>query len=106
MSFLEKVIKNIKDIPRGTATSYGYIAALSGSPRAALQVGRILRAKSTPEDLPWWRVINKEGYISIVNIEFPPVMQADLLKDEGIKVIKRNGMYWVDLQKYGWKPEM
>lgn len=103
MTFKDRVIQQIKNIPHGRVTSYGFIAALAGSPRAALQVGRILRNCS--DDLPWWRVINRDGFISIVNIQLPPELQADLLKQEGVAVIKNGSMFRVDMRRFGWHPE-
>jgi len=63
MSFKEQVIKKIKLIPTGKVATYGQVAALAGSPRAALMVGRILRYSSDVEQLPWQRVINSKGRI-------------------------------------------
>jgi len=103
MTFKDRAIKQIISIPPGRVASYGFIAALAGSPRAALQVGRILRNCSS--DLPWWRVINKDGLISIVNIQLPPELQADLLKQEGIIVTKKGPMFQVDLHRYSWQPK-
>ena len=103
MTFEQRVIEQIKSIPRGHVTSYGFIAALAGSPRAALQVGRILHNRGG--DLPWWRVVNKDGIISIVNIQAPPELQADLLKQEGIIVTRKGSVFQIDLRRFGWQPE-
>lgn len=102
-SFHERVIQIIQQIPPGSVATYGQVAALAGSPRAALMVGQILRRQTQAADLPWQRVINKEGRISIVNIEFPASLQAELLRAEGIDVTERNRSFYVDLRRYGWK---
>lgn len=66
--------------------SYGQVAAAAGSPRAARQVGGILRASSL-DTLPWWRVINNAGYISIKgSFEATPQVQKSLLVQEGVPV--------------------
>ncbi len=91
MTFKEQVIQKIKEIPSGKVATYGQIAALAGSPRAALMVGRILRHSSESEQLPWQRVINSKGRISIVNMEYPAELQAELLREEGVRVEMRAG---------------
>lgn len=58
-SFREGVYALVAQIPKGKVMTYGQIAALVGSPRAARQVGQI--AHFGPSDLPWWRVVNKQG---------------------------------------------
>lgn len=103
MSFKEQVIKKIKLIPPGKVATYGQIAALAGSPRAALMVGRILRYSSENEQLPWQRVINSKGRISIINLAYPAELQAKLLQEEGVEVEKRAGSYFVNLAHYLWQ---
>lgn len=97
-------MKTIKQIPYGRVMSYGQVAAVAGSPRAAIIVGQILRHSTERNNLPWQRVINSKGIISIVNINYPAELQAELLRSEGIKVEKINTEYHIDLQKYGWLP--
>lgn len=103
MSFGHRAIEFIKQIPVGRVVSYGGIAALAGSPRAAIIVGQILRHSSERDQLPWQRVINSKGFISIVNMNYPPELQAQLLKKEGVEVQRINGQYWVDMKEYGWQ---
>ena len=103
MTFGEQVIEKLKPIPRGRVATYGQIAALAGSSRAALMVGRILRLSSEVEKLPWQRVINSKGRISISNLEYPAELQAVLLQKEGVIVEKRAGSHYVDLAKYLWR---
>ncbi len=57
--FKERVYEIVAQIPRGRVMTYGQIAALAGSPRAARQVGQV--AHWGPMDLPWQRVVNKTG---------------------------------------------
>lgn len=103
MSFKEQVIKKIKEIPNGRVATYGQIAALAGSPRATLMVGRILRYSSDTEQLPWQRVINSKGRISIINLSYPAELQAKLLQEEGVKVEMKDGSYYVNLAQYLWQ---
>jgi len=45
--------------------TYGLVAAMAGNPRAARQVARILHSSSRKHGLPWHRVINSRGTISL-----------------------------------------
>jgi methylated-DNA-protein-cysteine methyltransferase-like protein len=100
-SFEQQVYSAINRIPKGRVATYGQIAALAGSPRSARAVGTILRHQA--EGLPWQRVINREGRISIVNMEYPAEIQAELLRQEGVEVQEKNGEYFVDLLRYLWE---
>jgi len=101
MTFERRVCTTIANIPRGKVATYGQIAALAGSPCAAQSVGMILRRSS--QDIPWQRVINKEGRISIVNMEYPAEIQAELLKQEGVEIAQKNNQYFVDLEHFLWQ---
>ncbi|MEX1052035.1 MAG: MGMT family protein [Patescibacteria group bacterium] len=101
-TFEQRVIQAVRNIPQGRVATYGQVAALASSPRAARTVGVILRRSA--EVLPWQRVINREGRISISNIEFPAEIQAELLRQEGVAVDEKDGQYFIDLRRYLWKP--
>ena len=101
MGIEEQVKDIIKQVPCGKVATYGQIAALAGSPKAARMVGWILA--QSPEDLPWQRVINSRGRISIANISYPAELQAKLLRAEGVKVEKRTGSYYVNLVQFLWR---
>jgi methylated-DNA-protein-cysteine methyltransferase-like protein len=94
--FTEKVISIIQSIPEGKIMTYGQIASHAGSPRGARQVVRILHAMSKKHRLPWHRVINSKGEISILEGEAYE-MQVFLLQSEGIEVINNR---YVSLEKY------
>lgn len=97
MNFKEIVIFIVKKIPKGRVTTYGTIASLAGLPRGARLVGGLLHFSD--EELPWQRVVNREGYISTRCLEHPKQAQKVLLEQEGIEVSKD---FMVDLDKYGW----
>lgn len=63
--------------------TYGQIARQAGSPRAARQVVRILHAMSKKHQLPWHRVLNVRGEISIQDDEGAQ-LQRFLLESEGV----------------------
>ena len=95
-SFTEKVELILRNIPQGKVTSYGTIAALAGSPRAARQVVQILHRT---ENIPWHRVINSQGKIAIKEYNgFQE--QKMLLSMEGVES-DSNGK--IALNKYLWK---
>lgn len=97
MNFKDKVIELTKKIPFGRVTTYGTLASLSGHPRGARVVGGILH--NSEQKLPWYRVINRHGFISIKCLDHPKSLQKALLEQEGIEVSKD---FMIDLQKYGW----
>lgn len=57
--FRDRVYEVVASIPPGRVMTYGDIAALSGHPYAAQQVGGL--AHFGPTDLPWHRVVNHFG---------------------------------------------
>ncbi len=61
-TFREAVYELVAAIPRGRVMTYGQIAALCGSPRAARIVGGI--AHFGPTGLPWQRVVHKDGLLA------------------------------------------
>lgn len=99
-NFATQVIEAIKSIPYGHVTTYGTIATLAGSPRNAREVGYFLHSLTKKYNLPWQRVINKKGYISIrgrdTNMKN---LQKSLLTEEGVEVSED---FMIDLEKYGW----
>lgn len=103
MNGYQKVYEAVKRIPKGNAATYGQVAALIGSPRAARQVGFVLSKLPADSKIPWHRVVNSRGMISIENLSVPKQEQARRLQKEGIEVEFRNGNYWVDLDKYQWR---
>ncbi|MFA6098981.1 MAG: MGMT family protein [Patescibacteria group bacterium] len=105
-NFYNQVYFLVKKIPRGKVATYGQIAALIGSPRAAQMVGWAMHAMDGGrlEEIPWQRVINREGRISTTCIIHPPDEQARLLKKDGVQVLKKKEGHFVDLKKYLWQP--
>jgi len=86
-------------VPRGRVTSYGAVAALLGSPRAARGVGWALAALPDDADVPWWRVVNRNGEVSIKGAPGMPALQRALLEGEGV-VFGPDGR--IDLARFGW----
>jgi methylated-DNA-protein-cysteine methyltransferase related protein len=103
--FKEKVIQAVQKIPYGKVTSYGQIALYVGFPRGARQVGWILNStERTPQiKIPWWRVINNAGRISIKGTLYNDAsIQRKLLLGEGVVV---SDDFKIDIEKYRWLPK-
>lgn len=106
LNFFQKVYKLTQKVPRGKVATYGQIAALIGSPRAARQVGWALHVlpSNLTRKVPWQRIINREGRISTTCKEHTANIQAKLLKKENVKVTNKNESFYIDLNKYLWRP--
>jgi len=90
----------IKAIPRGKVATYAQIAALAGNCRAARQVVRVLHSSSDKDRLPWHRVINSRGGISLRRGRgFEE--QRRLLLEEGVRVSRLGA---IDLEEFQWEP--
>ncbi|MFD1801591.1 MGMT family protein [Mixta tenebrionis] len=97
-SFTQRVLQVIAAIPAGSVTTYGDVARLAGSPRAARQVGGLLKRLPADSRLPWHRIINRYGQISLQGDDL--LRQRDALEAEGIE-ISDDGK--VDLARYRWQ---
>lgn len=89
--FTERVVGIIKGIPEGKVMTYGQIATLAGNRRGARQVARVLHTLSEKYKLPWHRVINSKGEISIKDYESHN-FQKMFLESEGVKFDDRNSI--------------
>ena len=100
-SFYDRVINIIQSIPEGKVATYGEIADYADNPRAARQVAYILNSSWRKHNLPWHRVINSKGGISL-NPNRGYDLQKKLLKKEGI-IFDENDR--IDLKRFQWFPE-
>jgi methylated-DNA-protein-cysteine methyltransferase related protein len=90
----------IRAVPRGKVASYMQIAALAGNHKAARQVVRVLHASSVKDRLPWHRIINSRGTISLARGRgFDE--QRRLLRADGVPV---DAAGRIDLARYQWEP--
>ncbi|MGV3526812.1 MAG: MGMT family protein [Candidatus Sericytochromatia bacterium] len=99
--FRKRVLAWVTAIPKGSVATYGQIAALAGHPRAPRQVGMILRGLRAQSDVPWQRVINREGGLSTWRIGAGDLQQA-LLEAEGVCFDAEGHC---DLVRYQWQPD-
>lgn len=98
-AFAKAVCGWVRRIPRGSVASYGDVAALAGSPRAARGVGAVLNGLDPDDDVPWWRVVNRAGHLSIPAELGRRALQRRLLRDEGV-TFRADGA--VDLERHHW----
>jgi len=94
------IFQILAQIPEGKVTTYGHIAKLAGLGQAARFVGTTLRNLPKDSRLPWHRVINSQGKISLPEHHPGRALQKSLLQDEGVEFIKGK----VDLHHFLWKP--
>jgi len=95
--FHSSVYRLVMRIPRGRVATYGQIAALLGYPRAARAVGQAM--KHVPARVPWHRVVNAHGGISLRANVGSMLTQRLLLEQEGVRV--RRGR--VRLEDHRWE---
>jgi len=106
---LERIWKAVAAIPRGEVASYGGIARRAGLPRRARLVGHALKVAPASLRLPWHRVLNAQGRISLPAGSKAHRTQRRLLEEEGVRF--RNGRVDVasagsglDLDALLWRP--
>ena len=98
-TFTDRALEIIRNIPPGRVLTYGAVAALAGNRRAARQVARVLHSCSRKEELPWHRVVNRQGRISLKPLHGYEEQLA-LLETEGVEF--EDGA--IDLDRYLWRP--
>lgn len=91
----------VRQIPPGRVMTYGQIATLLGTPRAARAVGYSMFFVRDAT-VPWQRVINAKGMISLGGDLDRPGLQRTLLEAEGVQF---DGAGRVDLATYLWWPD-
>lgn len=90
-----QIIDLVKNIPRGKVMGYGQIASQLGL-RDSRVVGWTMSDSGSDPDVPWWRVLNNEGKITIKDPALR-MKQKELLVAEGIEV---NADFILDMEKY------
>lgn len=99
---LERIWKAVAAISRGQVASYGSIARRAGLPRRARLVGHALKVAPAGLRLPWHRVLNAQGKISLPAGSKAHRLQRRLLEKEGVRF--RNGR--VDLKAIGGEADL
>lgn len=93
-------------IPAGKVCTYGQVAEMAGMPRAARQVGYALSAlRGKDHQVPWHRVVNAKGEISVRGETGCENLQQQLLEAEGVAFIRTvSGACRIDFAEYRWSP--
>ncbi len=95
-----RVAEIVRSIPPGRVASYGAVAEALGSPAAARAVGRALAGLPDGADVPWWRVVNWQGKITIPRAGHAAPLQRALLADEGVGF---DHVGRADMARFGWR---
>lgn len=98
-TFLTSVYSVVHAIPAGQVATYGQIAMLAGYPGYARHVGKALGGIPESSTLPWFRVINSQGKISLTGPDYH--RQREKLTAEGVLFSKSER---VSLKQYQWQP--
>ena len=97
----ERIYATVRKIPKGRVTTYGTVARLSGLAGQARLVGYALSALPNGTVLPWHRVINAQGRLSLEQSSSGAgITQRLRLEAEGVKV---DASGRVSLARYGWR---
>jgi methylated-DNA-protein-cysteine methyltransferase-like protein len=96
-----EIYEVIARIPPRRVATYGQIAELAGIPGQPRRIGYALSALHGNSGVPWHRVINAKGMISVRSGSGPDKFQRQLLKQEGID-FDSSGR--IDLARFQWRP--
>ncbi len=96
ISNYHRIWQTVLLIPKGRVATYGQIAEMSGLSRQPRLVGYALHNIPSGMEIPWHRVINAQGKISLPNKNGR--RQRKLLEKEGVKFSNNR----IDLEQYGW----
>jgi len=89
----------VRRIPHGRVATYGQVAELAGLPGHARQVGYALHALRVESALPWHRVVNAAGAVSLRSVPGFELEQRIRLEAEGVTFNARGR---VPLARYRW----
>lgn len=100
----KQILETVALVPMGKVATYGQIAALAGLPKHARLVGYTLKHLDPHSQIPWHRIVNSQGKISIVGQQIEKNIsrseQRERLIAEGVEVSD----YRINLKKYRWLP--
>jgi methylated-DNA-protein-cysteine methyltransferase-like protein len=97
----QRIYAVVRRIPRGRVATYGQIAVLAGLPRQPRLVGYALSALPDGSRIPWHRVVNAKGAVSLRSDGHGhDQLQQLLLANEGVMFLNRV----IPLDRYQWRP--
>lgn len=97
MSRYQDIYSLVRRIPAGCVTSYGRIARIVNC--GAREVGYAMAATPSGQGIPWHRVVNSKGEISLRKDGRRDALQRRLLTEEGV-VFDAKGR--INLDRFGW----
>jgi len=97
----QRIYAVVRRIPEGRVATYGQVASLAGLAGHARQVGYALHALPDGTAVPWHRVVNANGGISLRSMPGGELVQRGLLEREGIRLDPRGR---VPLARVRWLP--
>jgi len=97
-SMYDRIYGAVRLIPCGMVSTYGQIAGIAGR-CSARNVGYAMSSVPPGSDIPWHRVINARGRVSVRSDGESCTAQRQILEGEGI-IFSKSGA--VDLEKFGW----
>ena len=97
--FKERVYALTRRIPKGSVATYGQLARLAGSPRAARAVGGLMRTNPNIPATPCHRVVAADGALTGYSAGHGVSTKKKMLLTEGV-VFKGAK---VDLTRSAWK---
>jgi methylated-DNA-protein-cysteine methyltransferase-like protein len=96
-----RIYEVVRRIPRGRVATYGQVAELAGLPGHARQVGYALHALPEGSAVPWHRVLNARGTLSLRRSFGGEIAQRLRLEREGVR-FDAGGR--VALERVRWRP--
>lgn len=98
-ALFDVIFNVVRSIPEGNVATYGQIAAVVGR-CSPLMVGFAMAALPYDSDVPWHRVVNRQGRISPRSEGDGETIQRLLLESEGVRFDKTGR---IDLTLVGWE---
>ena len=98
MRVYDRIYAWVRRVPEGKVATYGQIAGLAGK-CSARQVGYAMAALSDGSGIPWHRIINSQGRISLRSGSEGHRLQRILLETEGVVFLQDDR---IDLVEYRW----
>jgi methylated-DNA-protein-cysteine methyltransferase-like protein len=93
-----RIFTIVSEIPYGRVATYGQIAEMVPIASARIVGFALANLYGSQEDVPWHRVVNRNGEISPRGLD-QMLAQKELLASEGVKWNKKGR---IDFKVYGW----
>ncbi len=100
----QRIYAVVSRIPRGRVATYGQVARLAGFPGQARLVGYALSALADERRIPWHRVVNAKGLVSIrTSGSGHDGLQMVMLRREGVRFDSQGVL---SLARFQWRPRV